>query len=136
MPSSSTSRGTGASAGSAEDGRVDDCVTGVMDPGEATLGSVADGGCSSGMLMGKFKVNRFVCRAPGWARGGNDDRFCTSDEDREGVVCSEAGFGWGRDSNVVWDASGTEPWTSPVPGELSIVGQPAERELWGKCGHQ
>jgi hypothetical protein len=105
-------------------------VTGVMDPGEATLGS--DDGWSSGMLMGKFRVNRFVCRVPGWARSGSDDRFC-SDEDRESVVCSEAGSGRVGDECVVRDASGTEPWTrSPVPGKLSMVGQPAGEGTMGE----
>lgn len=55
----------GVPAGSAGDGRVDDCVTGVMDPEEATLGSAAaTGGWSSGMLIGKFRVKRLAWRAP------------------------------------------------------------------------
>lgn len=66
------------------------------------------------------------------ARGGSDDRFCNSDEDRERVVCSEAGSGR-ADSSAVRDASGTEPWTrSPVPGKLSMVGQPAGEGTMGE----
>ena len=87
----------GIPAGMAGDGRVEDCVAGVMDPGEETIGSVAEAGVRFCVLMGKFKVKRLVCRAAAWARGGSDDLFCCkSDEERESVDCedSETGSGW------------------------------------------
>lgn len=85
--SSGTSKGMGVPGGRAGEGRAEDCVIGVIDPGEGALGSVAGAGDRiGGMLMGTFKVKRLVCRAEAWARGGSDDRFCCkSDEERESV---------------------------------------------------
>lgn len=62
-------------------------MIGVIDPGEEAPGSVAEAGDGfGGMMMGKFKVKRLLCRAEAWARGGSDDRFCCkSDEERESV---------------------------------------------------
>ena len=76
----------GIPAGMAGDGRVEDCVAGVMDPGEETVGSVAEAGVRFCVLMGKFKVKRLVCRAAAWARGGSDDLFCCKSVRSERVL--------------------------------------------------
>lgn len=82
--------------------------------------------------MGKFKVKRLAWRAVGRAPGGSDDLFCCkSDEERERLCdLSETDSDWVGESTVeVWDASGGGPWASrsPVPGELSMMDQPARR---------